>query len=122
GSKLGNYTVQTNAGTLAINPATLLVTADAKSRAYGGTNPVLSATISGFVNGDTAATAVTGAAALSTSAGASTGVGNYPISVSQGTLHAANYNFSFTAGSLTITPANLSGFADNKSRLYGQNN
>jgi hypothetical protein len=52
---------------LVVNKAGLTVSADNKIRVYGVADPALTATLSGFVNGDTA-TAVTGAAVLSTSA------------------------------------------------------
>jgi hypothetical protein len=62
-----------------------------------------SAVITGFVNGDTAATAVTGAAALSTTATAASAVGTYPITAAAGTLAAKNYSFKFVNGTLTVT-------------------
>src|SRR6266576_3747042 len=40
-------------GTLHITKVHLTVTADDKSRAYGAANPTFTATITGFVNGDT---------------------------------------------------------------------
>lgn len=83
--------------------ANLTVTADDKSRAYGSQNPALTYTITGFVNGETAATAVTGVANVSTTATAASAVGTYPISVAVGTLKATNYTFAaFTAGTLTV--------------------
>src|SRR5205814_2818296 len=39
-SKLGNYSLTANNGTLAVTPASLLGTADNKSRVYGQTNTV----------------------------------------------------------------------------------
>jgi hypothetical protein len=57
------------------------------------------------VGGDTAAV-VTGDAVLSTTATATSAAGSYPITVSQGTLAAANYDFtSFQSGTLTIAQA-----------------
>ncbi len=41
--------------TIVVNPATLSVTVNSATRAHGAANPVFSATPSGFVNGDTAA-------------------------------------------------------------------
>ena len=66
---------------------------------------MLTATLTGFVNGDTAAV-VSGAASLSTTATAGSGVGSYPITVAAGTLDAANYDFpNLVNGTLTIMPA-----------------
>ena len=55
-----NYGFQFANGTLHIDPATLTYTANAASRTYGSANPVFSGTLTGFVNGDTQATATGG--------------------------------------------------------------
>ena len=53
--------------------------------------PGLTATISGFVNGESATTAgMTGAPALATTATPSSSAGTYPITVGAGTLKLAN--------------------------------
>ena len=84
------------------------MTADPKSRAYGAANPTLTASYSGFKNGETYLTSdVTGAPALSTSATASSPVGAYTITAAVGTLASGNYAFSFVNGTLTVTPAPL---------------
>ena len=108
-------------GTLTVVPATLTVSADDQSRAYGGTNPVFTATYRGFVNGENPGVLV-GGPALSTVAGANSPVGNYPIEISPGTLTNANYGFNLTAGTLTITPGALTVSADSTNRLYGTAN
>ena len=51
-----NYAIAYNTNALTVNPATLTVTADDLSRAYGATNPVLTATYTNFVNAETLAT------------------------------------------------------------------
>jgi hypothetical protein len=119
--KLPNYNVVTNGGTLTVQKAVLGVRADDKSRVYGATNPVFTATYSGFANGDNA-TVISGAPDLTTSAQAGTATGNYVIIAGPGNLSASNYSFSFTNGVLTIQPAALTGTADTKSRSYGQTN
>src|SRR4029079_1742772 len=66
-------------GGLTVTPAHLTVTADGKSREYGAANPSLTATITGFVNGESLATSgVTGAASCSTPATASSSGGGGP--------------------------------------------
>ena len=106
-------------GSLAVTKAHLTVTGDAQSMLYGGSLPALTATISGFVNGDTAAV-VSGSSSLSTTAKSSSLVGSYPITVSAGTLTAANYDFpSLVNGTLTINKAHLTVTADAKSKVYG---
>src|SRR5207249_2690205 len=107
----------------AVAPAQLTVRADDKTRAYGAANPLLTATFSGFVNGDNSGS-LNGSPSLSTTATASSPVagGPYPITVTQGTLSAANYSFNFVTGSLTVTRATLTVNADDKSRVYGAPN
>jgi hypothetical protein len=109
--------------TLVISKAGLTVTADNKSRAYGATNPMLTATITGFVNGQTlASSGVTGSPDLSTSATTNSPVGAYPIQISQGTLSSANYSFSFTNGLLSVSSAPLTVSANSSNRVYGAAN
>jgi hypothetical protein len=86
-------------------PPVLTVTANNASRIVGAANPALSVTYSGFVNGDTAATALTGSPAISTTATASSPAGNYPIVVSSGTLASAKYTFNFVNGTLSVLSA-----------------
>ncbi|HWW23083.1 MAG TPA: Ig-like domain repeat protein [Edaphobacter sp.] len=87
--------------TQTVNKAVLTVTADNFTRPYNSPNPTLTATITGFVNGETAAV-VTGTPSLTTTATIASPVGTYPIVAAQGTLAAANYNFTFVNGTLTI--------------------
>ena len=98
-----NYTAALSAtNTLTVNQAGLTVTADAQTKAAGDTNPDLTAAFNGFVNGDNASV-ISGVPALSTTADTSSPAGTYPITVELGTLSAANYGFSFVAGTLTVT-------------------
>ena len=121
-TRLGNYLVTTNTGTLTVTPALLTVTADNQTKVYGAANPSLTATIVSFVNADTEASAVTGSATLNTAVTTTTGVGNYAITANIGTLTAPNYTFGFSNGILSVTPALLTGTANNQIRLYGQTN
>jgi MBG domain (YGX type) len=84
-----DYTSASAATFFTITQATLTVMANSVSKVYGTANPTLSAIISGFVNGDTAGV-VSGAASLTTTATAASGVGTYPITAALGTLTAAN--------------------------------
>jgi hypothetical protein len=118
-NKLGNYLVTTNAGTLTVSPALLTVTADNQNRAYGQTNPALTVSYSGFVNGDTAANLGTQPAA-GTAAGPASFTGQYPITVSGGV--SSNYTFSYVAGTLTIGQADLTVIGDDATRAYGYDN
>ena len=114
-----DYTSATSTVTLVVTQATLTVTANSAAMTYGAGLPAFSDTITGFVNGDTAPTAVTGAASLTTTATSASAVGTYPITASIGTLAAANYTFTFNAGTLTIGKAQLMVTASNVSVPYG---
>jgi hypothetical protein len=109
-----NYALAFTGSTLTVTPAPLTVTANAETKVYGAALPALTYAASGFVNGDTAAVL---SGTLATTATAWSGVGSYPIS--QGTLGAANYAITFTAGTLTVTPAPLAVTADAQTKVYG---
>ncbi len=92
-----------NNGTFTINKKALSIVPDNLSRPYGRNNPTFTYTLTGFENGETAVTApVTGAPGLSTTATLSSEPGPYPINSTVGTLAAANYSFTPTAGTLTV--------------------
>ena len=116
-SGVGSYTITASLGSLAainyqfafvnatltVTKATLTVLADSQTKVLNAPNPALTVSYSGFKNGEVLATSgVTGAPVVTTTAMALSAVGSYPISVSLGTLTAANYTFAFTAGTLTI--------------------
>jgi hypothetical protein len=83
--------------------AQLTVTASNQSRLFGQPNPPLTYTVSGFVGGDTSAV-VTGTAACTTTATASSPGGTYPITCTAGTLSASGYVFAtFVPGTLSVT-------------------
>ncbi|HST78922.1 MAG TPA: MBG domain-containing protein, partial [Verrucomicrobiae bacterium] len=106
---------------LVVTKANLTVTADNQARLYGDPNPPLTYTITGFVNQDTIAV-VSGTADCSTTATVTSPVGTYPITCTQGTLSATNYNFVFVDGTLTVNPAPLTVTVDNATRVYGDAN
>ena len=116
-----NYTFAGANGQLTVTQAVLLVSADNQSRLYGETNPVLTATITGFVNGETT-NVVAGAPGLTTTADVASPVGAYEILAELGTLNATNYSFNFTNGTLTVGQALLCVSADNQQRSYGAAN
>jgi hypothetical protein len=99
-----DYAITYAAGTLTLTPATLVVTADDKSKVYGQANPALTASYSGFANGDTAA-ALSGSPALSTGAGQYSAPGTYAITIGAGTLADPDYAFQFVDGVLTVSKA-----------------
>ncbi|MDN3706356.1 BspA family leucine-rich repeat surface protein [Myroides ceti] len=107
-----NYTITYTGADLTITKATLHIVADAKTKAYGTVDPVLTYTVTGLVNGDTNAI-ITGN--LTRAVGEA--VGTYAIG--QGTLDAANYTITYTGADLTITKATLNIVADAKTKAYG---
>ena len=117
-SKLGNYTITLNNGTLTVTPASLLVTANNKTRGFGENNPALDGTITGIQNGDDIT------ATYSTTATAASPVGTYPIAptLSDPTNKLGNYDVTINDGTLTITEALLTITADNKTKLLNAAN
>lgn len=118
-----NYSFATVNGTLTIDKAQLTVTADNKTRVYGEANPTLTSAISGMVNSETVATACSGTPAYTCTAIGTSPVGT-PVAITPtlGTLTSTNYNFTFVDGELSITKAELTVTADDKTKVYGEAN
>jgi YVTN family beta-propeller protein len=114
-----NFSPATATVTIDVSKAPLTVTAQNKSKVYAAALPALTATYSGFVNGDTAASLDT-PVNLATTATAASNVGTYPITASGAAD--ANYTITPVNGTLSVTRANLTIRADDKNRLYGQPN
>ncbi len=104
---------------LTVNKATLTVTANNRTRTYGAVNPSLTITYAGFVNGENETVLDTKPVAATT-ANATSNVGSYPITVAGGADN--NYSFTYVAGTLSVTKANLTATADNQTRLFGTAN
>jgi sugar lactone lactonase YvrE len=114
-----NYSFALTSGTLTVLPALLTVTAASQTVSYGSALPALGYFISGFVGGDSVATAVKGAPLVTTLAAAGAGAGRYAVTVSQGSLSAANYSFAFLAGALTVEKGMIQVTPKNASMTYG---
>jgi hypothetical protein len=110
-----NYDIVNTGGTITITKATLTATAQNATRQYGAANPGFTITYSGFVNSETSLV-FTSTPTTSTTASPTSDVGTYSIIVSGGT--AANYDFVYNSGTLTITKATLTATAANASRIY----
>jgi hypothetical protein len=116
----GNYTiVEETAVTITVNKINLTASANNISRIYGLDNPVLTISFTGFVNGETESV-LDSKPTASTTATKTTSVGTYSIPVSGGVDN--NYNFIYSAGTLTITKATLTATADNKTKLFSTPN
>lgn len=87
---------------IAVNAASLVVTADDQEMVFGSEVPTLTLTYSGFVNGETE-NVLSSLPQLSTDATSTSDVSTYAINVTGGA--AANYSISNVTGLLTITPA-----------------
>jgi hypothetical protein len=109
-----NYSVTPTNGTLSIGQKAATVTANDKSKTYGDDNPLLDATVTGTVNGNTLNYT------LATTAVKYSNVGSYPISVTLG----SNPNYSVTPinGTLSIGQKAATVTANNKSKTYGDDN
>lgn len=101
-----------------VAPASLTITADDQVKVYGAALPALTASYSGFVNGDTPASLVT-PATLTTlaTAGSHVTVGGYAIAVADAVD--PDYTIRYVGGTLTVTPAPLTISADDQSKVYG---
>jgi hypothetical protein len=95
-----DYNSATNSVSLVVSPAPLTVAAVNASRQFGQTNPVLTGTITGLVNGDNIT------ASYSTTATTNSPQGTYPIIptlVDPGN-RLTNYTVNLVNGTLTVTP------------------
>jgi hypothetical protein len=112
-----NYALNYASANLTVTQRAITVTADAKSRGYGDTNPALTYQVggSGLANGDTLS------GALATSATTASNVGSYGIN--QGTLAAStNYALNYASANLAVTQRAITVTADTQSRAYGDAN
>lgn len=107
-----NYEITYVAGTLAINPAEVTITVDAQTKVYGTTDPELTYEVEGLKNEDTEV--VLG---IEISREAGENVGEYAITA---TAVNANYTITINNSTLTITKAVLIVTADNKTKVYGE--
>jgi hypothetical protein len=94
-----------NGVTQTVAHAPLVVTANNATRGVGEPNPGFSATISGFVLNQGTAD-LGGKLTFTTTATAASPAGTYPIV--PGGLVSNNYAITYSAGTLTVTPANAS--------------
>jgi hypothetical protein len=94
--KLGTYNVIINNGSLTVTPAPLSIVADDVTRAAGTANPAFTGTVSGVKNGENITATHNSSATAGSQAGtysivptlndASGTLGNYAVTVSNGTL------------------------------------
>ncbi len=113
-----NFNPANGANDLTVTPAPLTITANDQAKVYGAALPPLTASYTGFVNGDTAASLTT-QPTLTTSATAASHVAGSPYAISASGAVDSDYSISYVAGSLTVTAAPLTVTADNQAKMYG---
>ena len=114
GTDLGNYTLTQPTLSGDITAAPLIVTAIDQTKVYGATDPSLTYTITGFVNGEDEADLDT---EVSISRAVGEDVGTYTITPSAAAD--SNYTVSFVTADFTITAADLTVTASDQTKVYG---
>ena len=82
-----------------VQPAPLFFTANSLTMAQTSTVPMLTYSVTGFINNDTAASVVGGTPVLTTTATSSSSVGTYPIAIAQGSVTILSTNYTVTSAS-----------------------
>jgi hypothetical protein len=123
GTGLGNYTIVYANGALTVNPAALTITARNQSKNYGQAVAFAGTefTVAGLLNGDTATSVTLSSAGAAASAAVSGSPYAIVPSAALGT-GLANYAITYTNGTLTVSPAPLMVAANSATRAYGQAN
>jgi hypothetical protein len=96
----------------------LTITADNQNSTYGGALPTLTASYSGYVNGDSSSSLTTLPTVVSGTA-ASANAGTYTGTLTASGAVDNNYAIAYVPGTLTIGKAALTITADNQSKMYG---
>jgi gliding motility-associated-like protein len=115
----GNYDFLYVAADFSVTKAILTVTADEKTKVYADTNPTLTFTYTGFVNGDDNSDIDINPTII-TIADEYSETGLYPIVLGGGSDN--NYSLSRTDGALTVVKATLQATADDKEKTYSEAN
>jgi hypothetical protein len=111
----GAVTMDTNAlSNVFTTPLT--ITANDQTKVYGAALPTLTASYSGFIDGDTSASLTTLPSLTSTATNASP-VGSYTVTAA-GAVD-PDYIISYVNGPLDVTPAPLTITADDQTKVYG---
>src|SRR5437899_7638932 len=109
-----NYSITPSNSTLTVNQRPATVKVDDKSKNYGDSNPALTATVTGTVNGDTLNYT------LATTATQFSSVSSYSITVTLGLN--PNYSITPSNGTLSVNQRPATVKADDKSKNYGDSN
>ena len=113
-----HYASNSQWATQTVTPAPLTITTISNSKVYGAALPTLTATYTGFVNGDTSAS-LTSPPVLSTIATSHSPVAAGPYTIIASGASDIDYTISYVTGALTVTPAALIITANNQTKVYG---
>lgn len=114
----GYYHVIYEEGDFTITPATLIITAENKEKVYGDPDPAFSVKVTGMKNNDLPSQLVV---PLIERKGSDEAVGTYPgVIVPSGPSAIENYDIKYVNGNFTITPAKVTVKAQNKYKIYGE--
>ena len=116
GAAAANYTFAYVEGSVTVNPALVTVTASSGSLTYGATAPAITASYSGWANGESPSVLTT-APVCTTAATSASPAGTYKTSCSGAV--APNYTFDYVDGSVTVNPALVTVTASSGSMTYG---
>ena len=118
GAADSNYSISYVAGNLTVTTVPLTITANNQTKVYGAALPTLTASYTGFVNGDTSASLTT-QPTLTTTATASSHVSGSPYTITASGAVDSDYSITYVAGTLTVTAAALTITANNQTKVYG---
>ncbi len=110
-----NYAISYTNGTLTVNQAPLMITAEDKEVTYGDEAPAFTASYEGWKNADDES--VVSGLTLTSEYVQTSNVGEYDIVPAN--AEAQNYAISYTNGTLTVNQAALTITAEDKSVIYG---
>jgi predicted outer membrane repeat protein len=113
-----DYMISYVAGNLTVTPAPLTITANNQTKVYGTALPTLTASYTGFVNGDTSANLTT-LPTVTTTATPASHVDGSPYAITASGAVDDDYAISYVAGNLTVTPAPLTITSNNQTTVYG---
>lgn len=116
-----NYTVSFVPGDIVVAPARLTLTASATTSVYGGAKPTVTASYTGFVNGDDASH-LDIPASCATTVTPTTTVGSHAGSNTCGGAADHNYMITTIASSAVVEPASLTVTPRSQTRLFGAPN
>jgi sugar lactone lactonase YvrE len=114
-----NYSFRFVSGTLTVNKAVVSVAPVNATMIYGAPLPTFTFVFSGWVNGDSASTAIAGLPGVSTLAGSKAKPGSNQIAAVMGTMTSKNYSFVFGTATLQIGKAMLTVTPSPAAMIYG---